>query len=98
MIHGDIKAANVLISRHVRALLCDFGLSKRHNAATSVGAKAQGSQAWMSPEALRGDRRTYASDMWSFGMLVYEVSRYSVADYAVADLWVADLERKAPLP
>lgn len=74
IIHGDIKAANVLLSKDVRPLLCDFGLSRAVDLSTSTSLQGQGSIRWMSPELLsEGGGKTFASDAWAFGMLIYEV-------------------------
>lgn len=74
VIHGDIKAANVLVSDLPSALLCDFGLSRAVGLATSTAIQGQGSIRWLSPELLNaGFGKTEASDVWAFGMLIYEV-------------------------
>lgn len=75
IIHGDVKAANVLISGDCRALVCDFGLSKTVDVTTTTALQGQGSIRWMSPELLEmGHGKSFASDVWAFGMLIYEVS------------------------
>lgn len=74
MIHGDIKAANVLVSEDVHALLCDFGLARSVDLSTATTQQGMGSVRWMSPELLRdGGGKTFASDIWAFGMMIYEV-------------------------
>ena len=78
VIHGDVKGANVLISPALTAQLCDFGLSKFADTATSTGGKG-GSLPWLSPERMdRPDSpRTKESDVYAFGMTIYEVSNSS---------------------
>lgn len=76
IVHGDIKAANVLVSFDVHALLCDFGLAKDDRDVTSTVVKGAGSCPWMSPEVLKGESRTFSSDTWAVGMLIYEVNRF----------------------
>lgn len=73
VIHGDIKAANVLISDKFHALVCDFGLSRPADTNTATTQHGHGSTPWMSPELLNEERKSFASDVWAFGMLIYEV-------------------------
>ena len=63
IIHGDLKAANVLLDTRFRAKVADFGLShnKRHLGVT-------GTPFWMAPELLRGDAENNpTTDVYSFG-------------------------------
>lgn len=70
VIHGDLKAQNILVDGKFRAKVSDFGfaLSQKRNAG------AAGTPFWMSPECLRGESgNTVASDIYSFGIILYEV-------------------------
>ena len=68
VIHGDLKAQNVLVDSKFRAKVADFGLSQKRN----VGAT--GTPLWMAPELLRGQSdNTAASDVYSFGIMLSEV-------------------------
>lgn len=75
--HGDIKAANVLVNREFKAVLCDFGLSQmvqddECGLTTSKGLK--GSTRYLSPEIVKDESpRTLASDVWSWGCLLLEI-------------------------
>ena len=71
-IHGDLKAANILVDSRFRAKVADFGMLKKRAGAT-------GTPYWMAPELLRGEsHNSTASDVYSFGIILYEV--YSRSD------------------
>lgn len=71
VIHGDLKAANVLVSNEIHALLCDFGLTKYATSSTSSALKGAGSLRWQNPELWDGE--TLQSDTYAFGMTIAEV-------------------------
>ncbi|KAG8842397.1 hypothetical protein FRB96_005511 [Tulasnella sp. 330] len=75
VIHGDIKAANVLLDAEIRPALCDFGLTKVLDgfSATSTAMKGAGSIRWTSPELLNGGPRSYQSDIFALGMTIAEI-------------------------
>lgn len=82
VVHGDIKAANVLVSNDIRPLVCDFGLSRAIDAVTATTLQGKGSLRWMSPELLaEGHGKSFATDVWAFGMLIYEVSPSTSESY-----------------
>jgi serine/threonine protein kinase len=75
MVHGDIKATNILVSDDIHALLCDFGLSKFADEQTTTAYKGAGTERWMAPELYDGDPKTFESDVYAFGITIYQVTR-----------------------
>ncbi|KAG8860163.1 hypothetical protein FRB96_004188 [Tulasnella sp. 330] len=75
VIHGDIKAANVLLDAEIRPALSDFGLTKVLDglSATSNAMKGAGSTRWMSPELLNNSPRSRESDIYALGMTITEI-------------------------
>ncbi len=75
IVHRDLKPANVLISRLGEVKITDFGIAldaAGGPALTEVG-HAVGTPPYMSPEQLRGERPDPRSDLFAWGVLVYEM-------------------------
>jgi serine/threonine protein kinase len=103
IVHRDVRPGNVFIeNRTARAVLGDFGIaalleSGAESAArlTSLGVKL-GDTRYMSPEQLRGEPVTEASDMYAFGILAYEMlsGRGPYEATGEAQMMVAHLQRE----
>ncbi|KAG8896675.1 hypothetical protein FRB99_008762 [Tulasnella sp. 403] len=72
-LHGDIKSSNILVSDDVHVLLCDFGLSRMSTVATAAGLKGAGTIRWQSPELWQSAPKSEKSDVYAFGITIYEV-------------------------
>lgn len=79
--HRDLKPENIMLERPGTAdehvMIVDFGIAKVTESllapSTVTGAGAMGTIAYMSPEQLLGDPATAASDLYSFGVIAYEM-------------------------
>ncbi|KAJ7121957.1 hypothetical protein C8R43DRAFT_48929 [Mycena crocata] len=77
LVHGDLKAINVLVTRSGRAVLADFGISsvtdsKILQLSTST-IKSGGTLRWQAPELFSGSRNSFASDIYAFSCVCYEI-------------------------
>ncbi len=74
IIHRDIKSSNIMITTEGKVKIMDFGLAKIKGGSqlTKVGTTV-GTIAYMSPEQTRGDETDYRTDIWSFGVVLYEM-------------------------
>jgi len=72
-VHCDIKPANVLIDDTGRIQIADFGISRMSETATSTTMVGAGTPAYMSPEQVRGLNPTPQSDIYSLGVVLFEM-------------------------
>ncbi|GLC65734.1 hypothetical protein PLESTF_000334100 [Pleodorina starrii] len=73
ILHLDLKSPNVLVDDRWRVKIADFGLSRvRQRTYVSSGAAA-GSPEWMAPEVLRCDHYAEAADVYSYGVILWEL-------------------------
>ena len=76
VLHRDIKPGNILIDAQGRPHLTDFGLAKlSSNSATELSDSGgmAGTPAYMAPEQARGERLTRSADIYSLGIVFYEL-------------------------
>ncbi len=74
VIHRDIKPENVLVSPKGEVKITDFDLARRERKLSGLfGREINGTIAYMSPEQFRGEKVDERSDIYSFGVTVYEV-------------------------
>jgi predicted Ser/Thr protein kinase len=78
VVHRDLKTANLMRDRDGVVRVMDFGIAKQHGAAgggatvTATGT-LMGTPEYMSPEQLRGEEVDFRSDLYSLGIVLYEL-------------------------
>lgn len=73
IVHRDIKPQNVMVLRDGSVKVADFGIACLENAAQTLTQEALGSVHYISPEQARGDRTDARSDIYSAGVVLYEM-------------------------
>ena len=73
IVHRDIKPQNIMVLRDGSVKVADFGIACLENAAQTLTQEALGSVHYISPEQARGDRIDARSDIYSAGVVLYEM-------------------------
>ena len=99
IIHRDIKSSNIMVTSNGKVKIMDFGLAKITGSGqvTRVGT-TMGTAAYMSPEQASGEKVDNRTDIWSLGVILYELLTGELpfkADYEAA--WNYVILNKQPL-
>ena len=74
VVHRDIKSGNIMLTSTDQAKITDFGLAKLSGQTTLTKTDTtMGTVAYMSPEQARGEMVDHRTDIWSFGVILYEM-------------------------
>jgi serine/threonine protein kinase len=77
LMHSDLSGANVLLDEDLRAYISDFGVAR----VVGQSARSVAGFHWVhaAPEQLLGERCSYPADMYSFGLLLIQLTTHAVA-------------------
>lgn len=74
IVHRDLKSANLLVDKDWTIKVCDFGLSQvKRDVYLTAKTEMSGTPEWMAPEVLRSEACTEKCDLYSYGVILYEL-------------------------
>jgi serine/threonine protein kinase len=82
IVHGDMKAGNVLLTKHRAVRICDFGMSEAKDRSKTMSVAVAGSSssggaamtvAWSAPELFKAQPKSYATDVYALGITLWEI-------------------------
>jgi uncharacterized protein YegL len=98
VVHRDLKPENVLVDAQGVSKLSDFGQALVATPDEAGGATAQGTPAYMSPEQVRGGPVDYRADIYSAGVVLFELLTGSLPFAAAHPAAVMRMHLEAPVP
>lgn len=90
LLHGDVKAGNVIRTADGRTVLLDFGVAQALHDGESSGSRVAGTPLYLAPELFRGEPRSCRTDIYSIGVLLYHLVTNA---YPIDARDAADVER-----
>ncbi|KAL5544998.1 hypothetical protein UlMin_008782 [Ulmus minor] len=74
IVHRDLKSPNLLVDKNWVLKVCDFGLSRMKNSTFLSSRSTAGTAEWMAPEVLRNEPSDEKCDVFSYGVILWELS------------------------
>lgn len=74
IVHRDLKSPNLLVDKNWVVKVCDFGLSRMKNSTFLSSRSTAGTAEWMAPEVLRNEPSDEKCDVYSYGVILWELS------------------------
>eukprot|EP00041_Stephanoeca_diplocostata_P031006 m.952270 g.952270 ORF g.952270 m.952270 type:complete len:916 (-) comp23868_c2_seq9:2794-5541(-) len=87
IIHRDLKSLNVLVTSTNVLKITDFGMAREHTRTTRMSGA--GTAAWMAPEVIRSGTYTKGADIWSYGVVIWEMITGQIPYQGVEQMAVA---------
>ncbi|KAE8100017.1 hypothetical protein FH972_017952 [Carpinus fangiana] len=78
IVHRDLKSPNLLVDKNWVVKVCDFGLSRMKHHTFLSSKSTAGTPEWMAPEVLRNERANEKCDVYSFGVILWELSTLGI--------------------
>ncbi len=97
VVHRDIKPANIMISREKMVKIMDFGVAKVLDDVTKESTSISGTPLYMSPEQIIGKDVDFQSDLYSFGITLFELITGGTP-FVEGDLGYHHLHTRPPSP
>ncbi|HEX3528559.1 MAG TPA: serine/threonine-protein kinase [Thermoanaerobaculia bacterium] len=105
VVHRDLKSGNIFLvtslpasPAETRAVVTDFGLAGSSGEAASETGELMGSPAYMAPEQVRGEAATPATDIYAFGVVLYEMVTGELPFMGPSAFYTAVKRLKEPPP
>ncbi len=96
IIHRDLKPDNVNVDANGRVKLVDFGIAKQAEWNRTQAGLTKGTASYMAPEQVMGEGVSFRTDIWAFGVLLYELLTAGQRPFqaeTISDLWGAIMNR-----
>ncbi|KAF4403910.1 hypothetical protein G4B88_014366 [Cannabis sativa] len=102
IVHRDLKSSNLLVDKNWTVKVGDFGLSRLKKATFLTTKSGRGTPQWMAPEVLRNEPSNEKSDVFSFGVILWELMTESIPWNNINTLQVVGvvgfMDRRLELP